>query len=174
MLDLLGPLDWPILWFLHQIPPVQVVLISSSAAWFGVLDARTGETVALCNFQGIFKLFAFIPLVCRKPVGFCPVLLKRESGKVEKRIFISGFCRRTISCDPFCKARNQSEQTQALMRKVQKFSARHQIITVEPCWTYAATSCTQSIHACQWEEKWGSDIYALLHWHQPCLIHPSP
>ena len=26
--------------------------------------------------------------------------------------------------------------------------------TVEPCWTYAATSCTQSIHACQWEVKW--------------------
>lgn len=43
--------------------------------------------------------------------------------KVEK----INFCIRTISCDPFCKARNQSEQTQALMRKVQKSSARHQI-----------------------------------------------
>lgn len=50
-----------------------------------------------------------------------------STEKVEKRIFNSGFSIRTISCDPFCKARNQSEQTQALMRKVQKFSARHQI-----------------------------------------------
>ena len=98
------------------------------------------------QFQGIFKLFAFIPLVCRKPVGFCPVLLKRESGK-DKFLRTNHFLRSFLQSPESVRTNTSIDEESA---EVQCKAPN----TVELCWTYAATSCTQSIHACQWEVKW--------------------
>lgn len=146
ILDLRRALDWPILWFLHQIPPVQVVLISSSAAWFGVLDAQLPYGISM-NFKG-FKLFAFIPLVCHKSVGFCPVLLKKKRESVTQDSAYEPFPAILFAKPRISQNKHKHDEESA---EVQCKAPN----TVELCWTYAATSCTQQYSCLSMR---GSDI----------------